>query len=606
MHNKSSFLNKTIEFFKNKDQILSKLNFSLAILLACFPFITFLYSFLFQIEEHFPFLEWFILYICYLIIYVALNYKNLFKKKIKSKLEKWILWLSVIALCLVFITPIFNGVLTVNNLEFLWYVLVFLCLIKLKKDQLKIFVEILFFSLAFSCLLGIIDPLCLFMPGFHYGWQHSLFFYQQNYSSTIIAMAIIAISNILLREKNKLKISLYISYLVLMFLFMFLNGSFAGITSVFIIFVFEFIFLSVKNKKLNWKFILLFLGFATASFTVELYPNIQNIRTCEYNYFIECIAAFDNVFNTHILNIFGIDYVPGADGWDRRELLLNSLYTVFGGDSTNFFYRLSTFLFGLGGGTVHRLAPHNLFVSFWVDFGFVFAIIFMAIFILILIYQMKNTKIKPQIYPWFFASISFLLTTLVGCFIIYPFFYFVIFMAIGFNITQNSNKKEYRDLFDENRNPINEIIEKDEPIPAGKYYTTVIVFIQNLNGQFLLQQRSAQKGGQWATTGGHPKAGENSIEGLCSEIQEEIGLCVHENEPLLYKTIKTDNDFVDLYYLKKDVDINSLVMQKEEVQNIKWFSKEEIENMINNQTFFKWHIDPYRDCLKYLQKNKNK
>jgi len=164
---------------------------------------------------------------------------------------------------------------------------------------------------------------------------------------------------------------------------------------------------------------------------------------------------------------------------------------------------------------------------------------------------------------------------------------------------------EYRDLYDEDRNLTGEKIAKDAPVPKGRYYITVMVFIQNSKGQFLLQQRSPQKGGQWATTGGHPKAGENSIEGLRTEIQEEIGLSVNINEPQLYKTIKTEDDFVDLYYLKKDVDIKALKMQKEEVQNIEWFSKSEIEKMIINQTFFKWHIDAYRDCLEYL-KNKTK
>lgn len=161
---------------------------------------------------------------------------------------------------------------------------------------------------------------------------------------------------------------------------------------------------------------------------------------------------------------------------------------------------------------------------------------------------------------------------------------------------------EYRDLYDANRNLTGETIAKDAPIPAGRYYITVMVFIENSKGQFLLQQRSAQKGGQWATTGGHPKTGESSVEGLCTEIQEEIGLSVKVSEPKLYKTIKTEDDFVDLYYLKKDADISDLTMQDEEVQNLKWFSKDEIEEMIKNQTFFKWHIDAYRDCLKYLNK----
>ena len=459
--------NKTINLLKDKKKLLNGINFMLAIILALFPFIIFLDALIFNSVNPFPVSEWSMLYVCYLIVYVTFNLKSLFKKRTKNKLEKWILWLTIIALSLVVITPIFNRVLTINNLEMFWYLMVFACLINLKKKQLKLFIEIFLFSLAFSCLCGIIDPTCLFMPGFHYTWQHSLFFYQQNYSSTIIAMAIIAISNMLLNEKNKLKISIYISYLVLMFLFMFLNGSFAGITSVFAIFIFEFIFFSIKNKKVNYHFLSLFLAFAVTNFLVDLIPNIENIRTCPYNYFIECVAVFDNAFNTHILNIFGIDYVPGADGWDRSELLRRSLYAVLGGDSTNFFYRVSTTLFGLGGGTLHKLAPHNLFVGAWVDFGLIFAIIFMAVIILIIVYQIKNSKIKLDIYPWFFASISFLITTLVGGLILYPFFYFIIFLAIGFNIAKNQSKEEDKNLLNEN-NPTDELIKNEQSISETK------------------------------------------------------------------------------------------------------------------------------------------
>ena len=163
---------------------------------------------------------------------------------------------------------------------------------------------------------------------------------------------------------------------------------------------------------------------------------------------------------------------------------------------------------------------------------------------------------------------------------------------------------ELRDLYDENRNKTGEVISKNAPIPKGRYYLTVMVFIENSKGQFLLQQRSKEKGGQWATTGGHPKSGETSLQGLCTEIKEELGLDIKSNEPILYKTIRTEDDFLDLYYLKKDIDINSIVMQKEEVQNVAWFTKNEIKKMIKNGTFFKWHIEEYKSCLEFLNKQK--
>ena len=159
---------------------------------------------------------------------------------------------------------------------------------------------------------------------------------------------------------------------------------------------------------------------------------------------------------------------------------------------------------------------------------------------------------------------------------------------------------ELRDLYDENRNKTGEVISKGATVPKGRYYITVMVFIENSKGEFLLQQRSIKKGGQWATTGGHPKSGETSLQGLCTEIKEELGIDVHTNEPTLFKTVKTADDFLDLYYLKKDIEINLIKMQKEEVQNVAWFTKDEIDSMIKNGTFFKWHIEEYNACLEFL------
>ena len=110
---------------------------------------------------------------------------------------------------------------------------------------------------------------------------------------------------------------------------------------------------------------------------------------------------------------------------------------------------------------------------------------------------------------------------------------------------------EYRDLYDENRNLTGEIIEKGKKIPSGRYILVVMIFIENSNGQFLIQKRSAEKGGKWATTGGHPKSGESSIEGICVEVEEEIGLKITKSEPTLFQTIKTNETFLDLYYIKK-------------------------------------------------------
>lgn len=164
---------------------------------------------------------------------------------------------------------------------------------------------------------------------------------------------------------------------------------------------------------------------------------------------------------------------------------------------------------------------------------------------------------------------------------------------------------EKRDLYDENKQKTGEIIEKGQPVPKGKYYITVVVWMQNSEGKFLIQRTVPEKYHMWATTGGHPKAGESSLDGIVTEIKEELGLTVDANELELFKILKTEDDFVDIYYLKSDANIEEITIQEEEVEEVKWASIDEIENLINEGLFLPPHVDFYRLCLDYLNAKKD-
>ena len=79
---------------------------------------------------------------------------------------------------------------------------------------------------------------------------------------------------------------------------------------------------------------------------------------------------------------------------------------------------------------------------------------------------------------------------------------------------------EKRDLYDENKKLTGETIYKGEKVPKGRYYITVVVWIQNEEGEFLIQKRSKEKDGKYGFTGGHPKTGETSLQGMITEIKE--------------------------------------------------------------------------------------
>ncbi len=168
-------------------------------------------------------------------------------------------------------------------------------------------------------------------------------------------------------------------------------------------------------------------------------------------------------------------------------------------------------------------------------------------------------------------------------------------------------KKEKRDLYNFNKKLTGETIFKGDPIPKGKYIIVVLIFIQNTEGKFLIQKRSKIKNGKFATTGGHPKTGENSIKGILTEVKEEIGLELNSKDLQLYFSGRSDEEqvFWDDYYIKMDVpNIKNLVLQKEKVESVCWLSIDEISCLMKEGKFFKNHFEELEILIEWLKERR--
>lgn len=154
--------------------------------------------------------------------------------------------------------------------------------------------------------------------------------------------------------------------------------------------------------------------------------------------------------------------------------------------------------------------------------------------------------------------------------------------------------QEYFDVLNEFGEFTGKIATREECHKKGLWHRAVYGFIFNENGEVLLQKRSENKKlwpNLWdITAGGHVLAGEFGTQALIREIKEELGIEVLENE-VKYLVGSTsiniqgnikNNHFNECYIVTKEIDISKIKLQKEEVSDIKWFSKEEILNRINN------------------------
>lgn len=153
--------------------------------------------------------------------------------------------------------------------------------------------------------------------------------------------------------------------------------------------------------------------------------------------------------------------------------------------------------------------------------------------------------------------------------------------------------EEKFDILDENGLHTHEIATREYCHEKGLYHKAVVLFIINSNNEVLLQKRSQNKKlwpNMWdISAGGHVLAGEYGFEAAIREVKEELGIDGIRIKDILFlescishvkKGNITDNMLNEYYIIYKDLDIENLTLQTEEVADVKWFKVEEILKMV--------------------------
>ncbi len=163
---------------------------------------------------------------------------------------------------------------------------------------------------------------------------------------------------------------------------------------------------------------------------------------------------------------------------------------------------------------------------------------------------------------------------------------------------------ELRDLYDINSNKTDKTYHKGEPIPKGYYPMVVMVVIRNSKGEFLMQRRVESKGGDWGVTGGHPKSGETPIEGIITEVKEELGLDFSNEKFIEYDSGCDGEDCYKMYFVNKDVNLQDIKIQEEELSEVRWFSMEELKHMVTTNKLNENQIACFNKMVNYIENKK--
>lgn len=160
--------------------------------------------------------------------------------------------------------------------------------------------------------------------------------------------------------------------------------------------------------------------------------------------------------------------------------------------------------------------------------------------------------------------------------------------------------EEVWDILDEKGNKTGRIMKKGL-LPEGFYHQGADVWIINSGNKILIQKRSPQKRNSpnvWAMTGGSVIRGETSLQTIQRETKEELGISLNMKDIKLVKQYKTGTVWLDTYLIKQDIDLKDIIMQEEEVCEVKWATYKEIEELFAHNQFMENRWEYIRDIIK--------
>ena len=165
---------------------------------------------------------------------------------------------------------------------------------------------------------------------------------------------------------------------------------------------------------------------------------------------------------------------------------------------------------------------------------------------------------------------------------------------------------ELWDILDQGGNVTGrKVVRGQRRLMPGEYHLVVHIWPFDKNGRLLIQRRADDRKlmpGEWAATGGSAIAGENSLTAAKRELSEELGIDAEDGNFLFARRIKRKNSFLDIWFIKVDVDINQLNLQKEEVSEVRWIGGNQLKYLVKQGRYHNYGRDYFELVTNSLKK----
>lgn len=164
---------------------------------------------------------------------------------------------------------------------------------------------------------------------------------------------------------------------------------------------------------------------------------------------------------------------------------------------------------------------------------------------------------------------------------------------------------EYIDVLNEDGVKTGEILTRKEVHTKGLWHRAIVIAIINEKNEILLQQRSANKdknANLWdISVAGHISSGQDAVSAAAREINEEVMIGVEAKVSVTdfrymfsYRVSQKfaedyiENQYYDFFILRKNgIRIEHVRMQESEVQDVKFVSLLELEQILQSNEIVK-------------------